>query len=329
MKRRLAAFTLIELMVATTVLGVILVFVFGTMVTTQKKAAAVDDTVDVQQAARQIADLIERDLRHTGMMVPDAAAMCGVDNDNAPDRFYLTDPSVIVPGNDLRPLLGSTVTGATTLPASGSFFTVDTLVLEEATPDPTFDIDGDGTLDSDFAPTGYIILADANNPGRGSACGAITDVQLPNQIQYNLDLGGLDPVGPGSELPRIVAVPAIRYSIDAQGRLFRGAYQLASNVEDMQLAWFFDNNENNTIDLGEYRGDGVGADYVAQGMNASLLREVRLNVVLRTESPDPEVTTGNPIATENRTVAPTGDGFRRRVYTGIVRLRNLGRRIQL
>jgi prepilin-type N-terminal cleavage/methylation domain-containing protein len=329
MKRRLAAFTLVELMIATAVLGVILVFVFGTMVTTQKKAAAVDDTVDVQQAARQIADLIERDLRHTGMMVPDAAAICGVDNDDAPDRFYVTDPSVIQPGKDLRPLLGSTVTGATTLPASGSLFTVDTLVLEEATPDPTFDIDGDGTLDSDFAPTGYIILADANNPGRGSACGAITDVQLPNQIQYNLDLGGLDPVGPGSELPRIVAVPAIRYSIDAQGRLFRGAYQLASNVEDMQLAWFFDNNENNTIDLGEYRGDGIGADYVAQGMNASLLREIRLNVVLRTESADPEITTGNPIATENRTVTPTNDGFRRRVYTGVVRLRNLGRRIQL
>ena len=60
-RRRQSAFTIIELLVAAGILGVILIYVFGTMVTTQKKAIALTDTVDTQQAARQIADLIERD----------------------------------------------------------------------------------------------------------------------------------------------------------------------------------------------------------------------------------------------------------------------------
>jgi len=255
--------------------------------------------------------------------------MCGLDNVNAPDRFYVSNWEVIVPGKDLRPLLGATVPLATDIPASGTPFSVDTLVLEEGTPAPAYDIDGDGTLDSDFATTGYVIFADAENPSRGSACGAITDVQLPNTLEYQIDLGGLDPVPLGGETPRIVAVPAIRYSVDNNGNLFRGAFQLANNVEDLQLAWFVDANEDNTIDLGEYRGDGISPNYVAKGTDASLLREVRLNVVLRTDKPDPEIDTGNPVATENRTVANTNDGFRRRVYTSVVRLRNLGRRVKL
>jgi len=329
MHRRTHAFTLVELMVATTIMGVILVFVFGTMVTTQKKAAAIDDTVDVQQSARQIADLIERDMRHTGMMVSDANAMCGIDNRNAPDSFYVTNWEIVTPGKDLQPRLGATVVGANDLPAAGTYFTVDSLVLEEGTPDPAFDTDGDAVLDSDFAINGWVIIADQHNPIRGSACGQVTGVSLPDRLRVTYDAGGLDPVPPGGDTPSIVAVPAIRYFVDANGRLFRGPYQLASNVEDLQLAWFIDSDEDNVVDPGEYRGDGVGADYTPQGSNAALMREIRLNVVLRTASADPEIDTGNPVPTENRNVAPTNDGFRRRVYTSVVRLRNLGRRVQL
>ena len=102
---RRSGFTLIELMIVSAVLGVILMLVFGTMITSQKKARTLEDTVDIQQAARQIADVIERDLRHTGFMVSDAAAFCGVDNLNAPDEFYMTDWEVINPGDDpLRPV---------------------------------------------------------------------------------------------------------------------------------------------------------------------------------------------------------------------------------
>ena len=329
MGRLRSGFTLVELMIATVILGLILVYVFGTMVTTQKKAVAVDDTVDLQQAARTIADVLERDLRHTGMMVADAAAICGVDNRLSPDWFFVTNWEVIAPGDDLVPNLGATLVGATTLPSSGTYFNVDSLVMEDGTPEPAFDTDLDGTPDSDFDPTGSVILADLNNPERGAACGAVTGIQPPNQLRIAVAAGGLGAVPVGGEPPIIVAVPAIRYWVDGSGRMFRGPYLLANDVEDMQLAYFNDADQDNVVDPNEYLGDGGGPDYSANSVSAADMREVRINLVLRTPLPDPEHSTGNPIATENRGPEVTNDGFRRRVYTSVVRLRNLGRRVQL
>ena len=329
MRRRSAAFTLVELLVATVILGVVMVSVLGTMVTTQKKAASVEDTVDVQQTARQIADIIERDLRHTGMLVEDAASICGTDRRTSPDSFTVSNWEAVQPGSDLRPSLGAELIGATGLPANGTFFSVDSVVLEQATPSPAFDTDGNGVADSDFAVNGGVIVADAANPGRGAACGIVTGVNPPSQLRVSLDTGALSPVTVGMETPRIVAVPAIRYSVGVDGVLSRGGLPLAGDVEDLQLAWFEDADTDNVVDLGEYKGDGVGADYAAASTNASNLREIRLSIVLRTRDAEPELATGNPVATENRTVVAQNDGFRRRVYTSVVRLRNLGRRVQL
>ncbi|MAJ59546.1 MAG: hypothetical protein CBC48_05965 [bacterium TMED88] len=328
-RRHDSAFTLVELMVTTAILGVILVYVFGTMVTTQKKAVALTDTVDTQQAARQIADLIERDIRHTAMMIDDAAAICGIDQTDAPDSLYVTDWEVVTLGEDLDASLSATVTGATDLPSSASYFVVDRLMLEVDSPSGSFDTNGDGTMDSDFSTAGQVIFADANNPERGTACGSITGVLPPNQLRFDLEAGGLSALGTGSQTPRIIAVPAIRYQIDSGQTLSRGAYPLAENIEDIQFAWFIDDNEDNAVDSGEYRGDGAGSLYTAQNLDASRLREIRLNVVLRTEDDEPGTSTGNPIATENRSITSAQDGFRRRVYTSVVRLRNLGRRVDL
>jgi len=326
LRHRNPGFTIIELVVVTTLLSIILVFVFGTMLTTQKRAHALDDTVQVQQTARQIADVMERDLRHTGMMAIDAAALCGVDNTTAPDGFFVTDWEAVTPGLDLNPQLGAWVLGATNVPADGIYFTVDSLVMEGGTPDPTYDTDGDNNPDSDFRVTGGVMIADENNPGRGVACGTVTGVQLPNRLQITITAGGL---AAGGTSQRIVAVPAIEYAIDANGVLSRGPFQIATDVEDLQLAWFFDADTDNIVDANEYLGDGVGPDYTAQGNDATQLREVRLNLVLRTPDADPEHTICTPVATGNRTASGATDGFRRRVYTSVVRLRNLGRRIQM
>lgn len=327
--RARGGFTLVELIIVTSVMALLLVYVFGTMLTTQKRAHALDDTVAVQQNARQIADVMERDLRHTGMMVIDAAAVCGVDNTNAPDRLFVTDWQAITPGTDLTPRLGAWLPGATTTPANGSYFNVDSLVMEEGTPDPTYDSNADGTPDADFQVDAGIIIADENNPIRGTACGTVTGVRLPNQLRVTLDAGGLAAVPPGGSPPRIVAVPAIEYSVDGNGILRRGPFQVSRHVEDLQLAWFFDLDEDNVVDANEYQGDGSGPDYDASGSDASLLRELRVNLVLRTPDADPEHTVFAPIPTENRTYAAGTDGFRRRVHSSVVRLRNLGRRVQM
>jgi hypothetical protein len=316
-------------MIVSAVLGIIMMLVFGTMITSQKKARTLEDTVDIQQAARQIADVIERDLRHTGFMVSDAAAMCGVDNINSPDEFYMTNWEVINPGDDLAPTLGATIAGAVGAPSNDTYFTVDTMVMEGAVPDPAYDTNGDTTPDSDFRVGDGVIIADRSNPERGTVCGAVTGIQLPNQIKVVKVAGGLDAVGGGGSTPDMVIVPALRYRVDANGNLFRGPIQIASGVEDIQLALFFDLDDDNVIDANEYHGDGVGPSYVAQGMNAALLREARLSVILRTSSQDPDHPVFSAVATENRAATAGTDGFRRRAYTTVVRMRNLGRRVQM
>ncbi len=326
---RRAGFTLIELMIVAAVLGVILMMVFGTMTTSQRKAQAIEDSVDLQQQARQIASLIERDFRHTGFMVEDSLAYCGVDSTDKADEFYVSDWQVITPGVDLAPVLATTVVGAVNVPGNGSLVTVDTLVLETGTPDPAFDTNGDMVPDSDYRVDNHVIVADVANPGRGSACGRIVAVDAPNRIAVQLDSGGLGPVPVPGEVPNIVMAPAIRYSVDNNGNLFRGPLQLASGVEDIQIALFFDLDTDNVIDAGEYFGDGTGPDYTALGRDAGQLREVRVNVVLRGRTVDPDFAGYSPIATENRIFPAGTDGFRRRAYTAVVRLRNLGRRVQM
>ena len=52
-------------------------------------------------------------------------------------------------------------------------------------------------------------------------------------------------------------------------------------------------------------------------------------MVLRGDVQDPDFQGYSAIATENRVVPVGTDGFRRRAYTSVVRLRNLGRRVQM
>ena len=96
------------------------------------------------------------------------------------------------------------------------------------------------------------------------------------------------------------------------------------------MAYFFDADDDGDIEGEEYKADGNGGSdaYTAAGEDVSLLREVRVNLVVRTRSEDQNFNRGRFQATENRSTFPTGaDGFRRRVFTSTVMPRNVGTRI--
>ena len=93
-----------------------------------------------------------------------------------------------------------------------------------------------------------------------------------------------------------------------------------------RLAFFFDANYNGVVDANEVEGVS-GNDYVAQSTDISPLREVRLNLVVRTRLEDREFE-GQAHQWENRTSATPTDGFRRRSYQSTVRLRNLVDRVE-
>jgi hypothetical protein len=187
-------------------------------------------------------------------------------------------------------------------------------------------MDLDGIGGTDFEVGAGLILADRNGAATSVACGKVTGVNViggGGTVQVTLE-NATGAMPSGSEL---VAVPAIVYEV-VNGQLVRNGVVIVDQVEDLQIAWFFDLDDDKTVDPGEYKADGEGAgdDYDPASLDGSLLREVRINVVIRTRDEDPNETWQGGIGqvTENRaanSVAPM-DGARRRIHSATVRVRN-------
>lgn len=123
-------------------------------------------------------------------------------------------------------------------------------------------------------------------------------------------------------------VPAHRYEVvpdpvTAVPQLRRDGLVLANDVDDLQVAWFLDTNDDGREDPGEYLGIGGGTPYTPL-RDHTFLRELRANVVVRTRAQDDRLSEGQGQRMENRAGATPQDGFRRRVHTATVRPRNVG-----
>jgi prepilin-type N-terminal cleavage/methylation domain-containing protein len=324
---RNAGFTLIELLVASALTGILMILTMQIFTVNNRAYVKTDAVVDTQQSVRVISSTLERDLRHAGMMVPEGAAVCGIDDDAGPDRIYISDYAAINTSGSIGTFDGSAIQNAITNVSPGAnTFDLDSLMIEPGTPDPFYDTDGNGTKDSDFQEGGGVIVVDLLDFDRGTACGRVTNVNIGGEaISVVIESDDLDTAGGTTNL---VAVPAIEYRVTS-GELYRNGLKLAESIEDLQFAYFVDASGDNVVDGGEMRGNGTDADYVAQDNDASEIREIRFNVVVRTRSADERFTEGHFQALENRTDPGVGrDGFRRRVHTNTVRLRNVGDRIQ-
>lgn len=316
--RRRGGFTIVEFMVAVGLLAVLMLGVSSSVTSQHRTYVVVDQVAEAKQNVRVVAGLLERELRNAGYMVPNTGAACGLDAQAGTDRLYVSDYGAIVglsaiPAESLAQSLGAVIQGGGGVGAGGQTLTVDTT-----------DLDGVGG-GNDFQVNGGVIITDRNGAMTGAACGVVTGLGPgANQIQVTMDnaTGGLVP---GAEL---VAIPAIVYEV-VNGQLLRNDVPLVDQVDDFQVAWFFDQNGDFMVDPGDWLADGAGADddYEPENEDGTLLREVRINVVIRTRDADPNPNWQGGIGqvTENRTPgsAPGNDGVRRRVHTSTVRLRNV------
>jgi len=328
--RRRAGFTLTELMIAVGILLVVTTAVMQSFVVQNRAYTVTDQVIEAQQSLRAVAWLIERDARMTGFLVPEAAAACALDETDGPDTVWFTDADALDPTGHARPALGAEITS----PAYTSGTGVKSLGIDDAVLDGTlgsggfYDLDGDGVAE-DFVVDGGVIVVDTDDPAAGSACGIVRSVSA-NSLSVEF-LTSFSPT-PGD---RLIAVPAHVYEIDlapadsSEPQLLRDGRVIATGVEDLQVAFFYDLDRNGRID-GENQANGempgaLGADpYRSDLYDNRDLREIRINLVTRTRAPDREFRVGEAQATENR-VAPEGnDGYRRRVHTSTVKLRNVG-----
>jgi len=320
-------FSLIELIVAMGLLAVVLLFVFDSFTYQHETYTVVDQISEAQQNSQAIARLIERDVRSAGYMVPPQAASCGVDSVAAADILFVSDVDAILPADDLPlefagELLGAETTDDPT--STGSLqVDVDDVVLDGTA---SYDVDSDGTNDSDFRVGAGAILVDRGNPGRGVACGTVTAVD-PSGPSVTVNFQAVH-ASAAAAAKDLVIVPAHVYRIVTGGgppQLERSGVLLAKDVEDLQVAWFYDDDTDGVIDAGEVRG-AAGANYLTNAVQGDELREIRVNLVMRTRADDPRNPDNAGIgqARENRnTSLPGADGKHRRVRTATVRLRNL------
>jgi len=325
-------FTLIELMITSAILLLVMLYVTQAFTVQQKTYVVVDQVTEAQQNLRAVSDLVDRDVRLAGYMVPDQAAVCGHDATTGPDTLFLSNADVIRSvfalegGNeDLSGDYGAPVSGVTsTWTKSGS---AASIVLNRL----WVDVAADG---SDFSVGSGVILTNRRSPDSAVACGTVTAIS-GNTLTVDLGATSIGPVGLNAD---VVAVPAHVYSLTPAGvgtpaQLFRDGMLIASDVEDLQITYFFDLDNDLEVDAGESFGSAGGTAQPWELLPAtsrpdpSRLREVQLNLVTVTRDDDPnrDWTLGAGEVTGNRTSGSlsAGDGKRRRVYTARVRPRNV------
>jgi prepilin-type N-terminal cleavage/methylation domain-containing protein len=338
-RRRDSGFTLLELMISVALMSVVILWLTQTFTVQHRTYTVVEQVTETQQNSLAVASLLEREIRSAGFLVPENAAVCGLDNTNASDILYVSAADILDPTGVDNPDLGLRLApGASAGFNEGDGTVARTLRLENRFVDDGddvgfFDVDGDGTNDADWTQNMGVIIVDENNTTRGTACGRVTFVPDPPGTIMNVTVD-YDTTMDGAASPTasIRAIPAHIYRVDANNNLLRNGDVLAPDVEDFQVSYFYDRDLDDLVDANERPGSGIAgepiydmADGVWQGNE---LRELHLAIVVRTQDPDPNTnfTDGAFQPTENR-VAPAGnDGFRRRVYTSTVRVRNVGSR---
>ena len=365
-------FTLIELMTSMGVLALVTLYLTDMLVQQSRTYEVVDTVTESQQSLRAVAQLMDRDLRQTGGAVAEGGAFCGIDGDlNGADIVFTTDSDAVTPidpaTNNL--LVISAENGVTINEGNYNGTNQDTIAVDFLTVEGTggvaaYDNDADGNPDSDFycnlvggncQQFGGVILADRKDPGRGTQCGILADVQIGanprvtvdwriqvNGITYNPGPNPLPAATPGQDT-ELVLIPANFYLIvqpaaaNGTPSLMRNGMVIADDVEDLQFAAFYDGDGDGNEDAGEWPGTTGDGQYVSNAEDNGDLRRVRVSFVSRTQSQDPDVVAGALPPTglfqtlENRGGPPpwytlATDGFRRRVYTRSVRLRNVGLR---
>ncbi|MFQ5416293.1 MAG: PilW family protein [Myxococcota bacterium] len=325
--RSRAGFTLIELLISVAAMGIVIFYTLRTFTIQHQTYVVVDQVSEVQNNSRAIAALIERDIRNSGYMVPAAAAVCGRDRTTGPDTLVASDTDAMLPVHQLPVSLQDDELGVdtTTTPASGTTVLSVSGIVIDGTPSYKKD-SGSAGLDSDFRVNGGAIVVDLANPQRGVACGQITAVS-GNSISVNFET--VLNAGNGTSTPDLYVVPGHYYAVNTgtiPRQLERDGIALAKDVEDLQVAYFYDSDQDNQVTGNEYRGDSGSNPYDTTLIDGNDLREIRFHVVVATRSDDPRNpnASGTGQARENRTPAstPGDDGKRRRVYTSTVRVRN-------
>jgi prepilin-type N-terminal cleavage/methylation domain-containing protein len=296
---RSAGFSLIEVMVAVVVMGIVTSQLLLSFSQQHTSSLEHERTIEIQEEARLVADVILKDIRSGGFMVPKYTAVASTDGGvNGADALCISDATVI---NDaVLPISTAKFGGARVLNAVGGG--ASSVVVASS----TIDIDSDGV--DDFA-VGQGMILGTGTRGHCAIIETVTVGLTNTTIRFSPStVGGFVASADDS------VVPALRYSVNA-GTLSRNNIVLSNHIEDLQAEFGIDIDRNGTIEGAEFPIDNMDFE------EYELVRNVRVHVTAR-EARAEENFNGQFPAIANR-VAGAADNFRRRRVTGDALLRNL------
>ena len=172
----------------------------------------------------------------------------------------------------------------------------------------SLDIDGSG--DDDFAAGAGIVVSD----GSDTHCARITAVNIAGAVATI----SITPKTPGGFSVGTLAgraVPAVVYQLTGT-TLRRNSVLLSDQIENLQGEYAIDLDGDGTIGAGEFPVHDMTAS------DPSLIRGLRLTVIGRTPSEDPDFRSSGMPAIGNHN-AGGADGFVRRRFSANATARNL------
>ena len=334
--RSSAGFSLIELMVAVAVFGLITAQLLVVFSNQKRVFTSNERALDVQEQARLTLELISFDTRMGGFMVPRYSAVSSVDGgDDGADRFCVSDASYFDFSGAPSPL------DTKTLPFDGAQVTN---VAAGSVTVSSLDIDGTAPAIDFLAPSapgagngGGIIISSPTE----TFCARITQI-AGNVISFtDHDTADLVEFGDATAYvtlgPELRAVPAQVYEVDPDPdvlELNRNGLLLASGIEDLQVEYWLDSagtpngiqDADTEFPVNSLNDPDPPAGAIPADM--SLVRRVRVSVLARTEREEGNNSAGGRLlggrpALANRLASVDPDRFRRRSFSASILPRNL------
>jgi type IV pilus assembly protein PilW len=322
--------TLIELLIVMVIAAFLVAGIYSLFITQHRSYSVQDQVAGVQQDARVALDIMARDVRMAGCMIGSEGfdvngaqfAVTPNNNTTIPDSITIAGAAdqFMSGGNPVtvRSIDASTVTLGVYNSATATWSNVDDI-------DSFFDTDKERFVAFESDST-YVLYQISNITGQ------VLTLNSPPPANLATILGTDSTGTPVTVGARVFRVKAITYSVTALngnpgvGVLRRnentgnGAQPLAGDgittfVEDLQVAYQVAGNN-------DWIFDEDTAAWPAGTTNADI-RMVRISLVVRTAVPDSQDTSFSRPACEDHVASATNDGFRRRVYTTVVKVRNL------
>lgn len=320
MGEREEGFTLIELLIALILSIIIVGAVYGTFNSQQKSFFLINQKTDMQQQGRVAMNLLMRDLRMAGYLVPSAKAIRVTDNNITNATTPVSDVVTVLYAD--QDFSGLSIQASVGSPP--------TSVTVEVQPGGTF------APNTDYTNKNIVLWTSSEN---NSVIRRITQVS-GSGAQRTFTLGNVDTFLSG-------LTPAFDSSTDNSASYTGGsAYVLTTRTYDVQsnVLRINDHNDGTLNGTPQSLAEGVEilqfdfemsdgstlSDPTASSHSIDQIRAVTIYLLLRNRAQDPDYvdTTTYPLGTGNVVYTPGSSTalqpFRRRLFNTLVRLRNFG-----